>query len=65
MPPKKANSAVQGVSTRPRTRSAPDEQPLAESPTKKFKHDAYSTDDSDFEIDIGEESQVICVRVIP
>lgn len=58
MPPKKTAPISQGVATRHRTRSAPAEQPVVASPPKKPKQYASSTDDSDIEVDIGDESQV-------
>lgn len=58
MPPKKTAPISQGVATRHRTRSAPAEQPVVASPPKKPKQYASSIDDSDIEVDIGDESQV-------
>ena len=57
MPPKKKATVSHAVTTRYRTRSAPAE-PLSESPPKVVGHDASSSEDSDIEIDIGEDSQV-------
>ena len=58
MPPKKTAPISHGVATRHRTRSAPAEEPVVASPPKKPKQYASSTDDSDIEVDICDESQV-------
>ncbi|DBA93777.1 hypothetical protein WJX82_005642 [Trebouxia sp. C0006] len=57
MPPKKTAPISQGIVTSHRTRSAPAEQPVVASPPKKPKQYASSTDDSDIEVDICDESQ--------
>ncbi len=63
MPPKKTAPISQGIVTSHRTRSAPAEQPVVASPPKKPKQYASSTDDSDIEVDICDESQVACLQV--
>lgn len=64
MPPKKVAAAQQRVSTRRQTRNPPVEQNVVASPPKRPRQYASSTDDSDIEIDIGEEvSQVKCMLV--
>lgn len=64
MPPKKTAAAQQRVSTRRQTRNHPLEQKVVASPPKRPRQYASSTDDSDIEIDIGEEvSQVQCMLV--
>ena len=63
MPPKKTAPISQGTVTRHRTRSAPAEKPVVASPPKKPKQYASSTDDSDIEVDICDESQVACLQV--
>lgn len=58
MPPRKAMPVSRGVSTRSRGHRAD----LDESPIKKSRHDAPSTDESDIEVDI-EDSLVQVVHL--
>ena len=61
MPPRKAVAVPLGFSTRNRTRS--NRADLGESPTKKIRHDAPSTDESDIEVDLEDSVvQVICLH---
>ena len=57
MPPKKKSAVSHAVHTKHRTRSAVAEA-HSDSPPNKVERDASSSEDSDIEIDIGEDSQV-------